>query len=53
MITQQESTDSRDLEPTTTTVEAEVIDLGDAKVETKQIFPLPPFYDSTFGRGYH
>lgn len=28
-------------------------DLGDATVETKQVFPVPPFYaDSTFGLGW-
>jgi hypothetical protein len=30
----------------------DVVDLGDATVETKQVSPVPPFYfDSTFGFG--
>lgn len=35
------------------TEEFEVADMGDATVETKQVFPLPPFYaDSTYGFGW-
>ena len=30
-----------------------VLDLGDAKVETKQKAPIPPYYqDSTYGFGW-
>jgi hypothetical protein len=50
MISQQESTDLRDLE-STTTVEVEVIDLGDAKVETKQLLPLAFNIDHVYGWG--
>ena len=33
--------------------DVEFFDLGDAKEETKQVFPLPPFYaDSTYGFGW-
>lgn len=32
--------------------EVEIVDLGDAKEETKQVAPIPPFYlDSVFGTG--
>lgn len=35
------------------TEDFEVTDMGDAKVETKQVFPIPPFYaDSTYGFGW-